>query len=147
MSKPDEREIRVRGGKYHRFMEAFEKGWLAPRTELILEREPDNQYDPNAVKVLVKNLDVEKGLVPADDMMVQVGHVSREHVGKLYWRLDRKAVVVRCTVLNLDVKKQSLTAHLALSGGWKDPALGDEAIAGNKTTTGKFDDLDDDIPF
>lgn len=142
MSKPDEREIRVRGGKYHRFTEALEKGWLQPRTELVLMREPNNEYDPHAVAVYVKNLDVHNNLVPAGELLIQVGHVSKENVGKLYWRLDRGAVIMRCTVLNLDPKKQSLTAHLVLSGGWKDP--NPAPILGNKTNT---TDFDDDIPF
>jgi len=134
MSKPDNREIRIRGGKYHRFMEAFTEGWLQPRTELVLHREPENEFDSRAVKVFVK--------IPETGDEVPIGHVSGEQVGQLYWRLDRGAVIMRCTVLRIDTKKQSLDAHLELSGGWK---------ATSTTATAKcpksIDDLDDDIPF
>lgn len=111
MGKPDYRDIRVRGGQHHRYHEAFEKGFLQPRTELILRREPDNQYDPHAVAAFVK----------AGEEEWQVGHVAAHQVGQLYWRLDRGAVVMRCTVMALDLKKHSLDAYLVLNGGWKAP--------------------------
>ena len=132
MSRSDYRDIKVRGGKYHRMAEALDKGWLQPRTQLILRREPENEYDSRAVAVFLR----------AQDEEVQIGHVSAEDVGRLYWRLDRGAVIMSCPVLRIDTKKLSLVAHLELQGGWKAVA----ATATSKCPKG-IDDLDDDIPF
>lgn len=141
MSKTDTREIRIRGGQHHQMHEAIERGWLQPRTELFLEREPENTFDSRAVKVYVQaSRPCGVGDLKETLGRVCIGYVSAKEVGQLYWRLDRGAVVMRCTVLN--IIKNAVTAHLELSGGWK--AI--DTPPKKETTENEFD-LEDDIPF
>ncbi|KAF9451964.1 hypothetical protein P691DRAFT_772701 [Macrolepiota fuliginosa MF-IS2] len=59
----------------------YYKGLVGPGEEVVLVREPQNSYDPNAIQV--KNIG-----------QVQVGHVPRNVAAKLAPLLDRKIVTV-----------------------------------------------------
>lgn len=131
MSRSDSQEIRIRGGQHHRMEEAVDNKWLEPRTELILIREPDNQFDSKAVVAFIKN--------PKEEM-VKIGYVAGNQVGRIYWRLDRGAVIIRCTVLRLT--KNAVDCHLELKGGWHE-----EDGVSSRTAPKPTIIPDDDIPF
>lgn len=132
MSSQDNRSIRIRGGQHHRYHEAIEKGYLKLRGELLLTRDPENAYDPRAIKVSVRG--------PNETEFLDVGYVAAEQAKHFYWRLDRGAVIMRCTVTRLDEKKHAIDAYLQLQGGWK------KLIEEPKMMPSEIHP-DDDIPF
>lgn len=74
---------------------------------------------------------------------VCIGFVAADQAKQLYWRFDRGAVVLRCTVRSITEKKNSLDAYLEIQGGWHEK----QPLAGAKPEKQVFDDLEDDIPF
>lgn len=130
-------DLRVRGGQHHRFDEARDKGWLYPGCELYLVREPDNQFDPAAIQAFVKSEPTRAH--EGEPELIKIGYVAGNQCGKLYWRMDRGATVVRCTVTRVD--KHAVNASLDLKGGWQ--------AEGQPAGSSKLNEEipDDDIPF
>lgn len=128
MPNADKREIRIRGGQHHQFKEAVDAGILKEQAELSLRRDPENQYDPRAIKAFAGSF--------------FIGFVAAEQAKQLYWRFDRGAVVQRCTVTKVE-EAGRCNAWLEIKGGWHEPVDRNEP----KPKPYNDENLDDDIPF
>ncbi|TFK26482.1 hypothetical protein FA15DRAFT_667364 [Coprinopsis marcescibilis] len=85
----------------------YYKGMVGPGEQVLIVREPHNQYDRNAIQV--KNM-----------RNVQVGHLPRNVVSKLAPLLDRGAVTVEGTINDGNLgggKPYTLSISIKLYGG------------------------------
>ena len=68
-----------------------ERGALIPEETVVLQREPNNEHDSNAVKVLRKHLDTGR--------LEHVGYIEREKAESVCKRMDEYACTPQCTVV------------------------------------------------
>lgn len=71
--------VRVVGGNYAQMRRVYKENRLEEGAKLTLRREPDNQYDPNAIRVLV--WDDSEGYIP-------IGYVAKTDSAKLALIMD-----------------------------------------------------------
>ncbi len=81
--------LKVKGTKYYKAAELFQRGSLSPGIAIRLEHQPDNPHDKNAVAVKIKRTGA------------MLGHVSRELAPK-YAALINDGKIIEASIANVE---------------------------------------------
>lgn len=103
--------LSVKGTKYYKAAELFQRGALSSGMEIRLEHQPDNPHDKNAVAVKVKRTGA------------MLGHVSRELAPK-YAALINSGKIIEASIAN--VKKNGTYINIDIRVAYEQP---DEVLA------------------
>lgn len=96
-------QLLIRGGKFdQRLKLAKEANALIPGAGVLLEREPSNAFDKNAIKALVEQF-VGDPKDPGAYRLFSIGYVAREAAHSLAPELDKDPTrPYHCTLLSWD---------------------------------------------
>lgn len=90
------------GGQHHQLSAAITAGFIVEGTAVSLERQPDNPYDSNAVKVMLNGTELGN---------LQLGYVKKNFAVDLSHHMDKggmkftaRVAMVRANSLMLDVE-------------------------------------------
>lgn len=102
--------LSLRGARYYKALELFQKGALTAGTSLRLEHESDNPHDEKAVAVRIKRTGA------------QLGHISRELAPK-YAALVDSGNIIDATVSKISVKGVTVNLHIRVAYEQSDKIL------------------------